>query len=349
METYVKHQPQAPKHQIDQAKVQSCKKLWSQHAPAEATRRSSAHCLSLMHEMLPNIIGGSADLTESNFTKIKGQSVIGPNAFMGNYIHWGVREHSMAAMMNGIALYDDYIPYGGTFLVFSDYLRPALRLSALMKLQVIYIMTHDSIGVGEDGPTHQPVEQLASLRAIPNLTVMRPCDRIETLECWQVAMQNTTGPSLLCLSRQTTEQLRTEYEEMNLSARGAYILHEYSNTPNQVDITIFASGTEVSIAKEAAVRLFQNFNKGVRLVSVPSLNLFSLQATDYQTEIMCNHSKKIAIEAGCRQGWDRIIGPHGLFFGIDGFGKSAPADTLYQHFGLSADNIVEKVMQSLLQ
>lgn len=332
--------------ELNTDKILQCKKEWSNNHSAEATRKSSEYCLELFQDLMPNMIGGSADLTDSNFTKLSAQSVINAADFSGSYIHWGIREHGMAAMMNGIALYDNFIPYGGTFLVFTDYLRPALRLSALMGLQVIYLMTHDSIGVGEDGPTHQPVEHLASLRAIPELKVMRPCDRIETLECWQVAMQSG-GPSLLSLSRQVTPVLRTDYDARNLSSFGAYVMHEYLAAEAGLEITIFASGTEVALGNEVALRLNKEFNKSVRLVSVPSFELFAMQSMEYKKHILCNDSKKVAIEAGCRQGWDSIIGPHGLFFGMDGFGKSAPAKELYKHFGMSVENIVQKLIGSI--
>lgn len=340
-------QPAAPapsKDTLDNGKVLLQKKAWTEPYKPEASRKSSEHCLNFLHKLMPNIVGGSADLTGSNLTKADGQGVITSDDFSGNYIHWGVREHGMAAMMNGMALYGPFIPYGGTFLVFADYLRPALRLSALMKQQVIYVMTHDSIGLGEDGPTHQPIEHLASLRAIPNLLVMRPCDRIETLECWQLALNRHDGPSLLALSRQALPQLRITHSEDNLCSKGAYILQEYGDS---IEITIYASGSEVSLAKMVAEKLHTEHGKAVRVVSAVCLDLFAMQPMEYQVSIMCNKSLKVAIEAGCSQGWDRLIGPHGMFFGIDSFGESAPAEQLYKHFGLDADNITNKILSCL--
>jgi len=331
---------------LDNKKVLEQKNAWAlEPYGSEASRKSSEHCINFLHKLVPHIVGGSADLTGSNFTKAGDQEVISADNFSGSYIHWGIREHGMAAMMNGIALYGNFIPYGGTFLVFADYLRPALRLSALMKQQVIYIMTHDSIGVGEDGPTHQPIEHLASLRAIPNLLVMRPCDRIETLECWQIALNRHDGPSLLALSRQSLPQIRTQHSADNLCHKGAYILQEHQG--DNIDVTIYASGSEVAIAKAVADRLYDKHGKSVRLVSAVCLDLFAMQPMEDQVSLMCNKSLKVAIEAGCSQGWDRLIGPHGMFFGIDSFGESAPAEQLYKHFGLDADSITQKILQCL--
>lgn len=336
---------QAPtllQNKLDKEKIAKQKAVWSGAACNEASRKSSEHCLNLLQEMMPTLVGGSADLTSSNLTKATDQQPISAADFSGNYIYWGIREHGMAAMMNGISLYSNFVPYGGTFLVFADYLRPALRLSALMKRQVVYVMTHDSIGLGEDGPTHQPVEHLASLRAMPNLLVMRPCDRIETLECWQLALDSYRAPSLLSLSRQNLPQMRNEYIEENLCAKGAYILNEYG--VGDINVTIYASGSEVSLAQQVAITLHQKHGQNVRLISAPCLDLFDMQPLEYQVSLMCNKSLKVAIEAGCVQGWEKMIGPHGLFFGLDSFGESAPAEHLYKHFGLTHDNIINKIM-----
>ncbi len=317
--------------------VQEVKKQVAAEKPSVATRQASGNVLEKLIPALPNLIGGSADLTGSVNTKIKDHAIISAANYDGQYVHYGVREHGMAAIMNGMALHGGVIPYSGTFLQFSDYCRPSIRLSALMEQRVIYVMTHDSIGLGEDGPTHQPVEHLAALRAMPNLLVMRPCDQIETAECWEIALQQRKTPSVLSLTRQGLPTLRGADKE-NLCARGAYILEENGDEP---DITLFASGSEVSLAKESYDRLSADHT--VRLVSVPCMELFWEQEGEYIQNIICNKSIKVAVEAAVRQSWDRFIGPHGIFIGMSTFGASAPAKELYNHFGITADAVVEAV------
>jgi transketolase len=258
--------------------------------------------------------------------------------FTGRYIHYGVREFGMAAAMNGIALHGGFVPYGGTFLVFSDYARGAIRLSALMGLRVIYVLTHDSIGLGEDGPTHQPVEHLASLRALPNLYVFRPADAIETAECWEIAINTKQTPSALSLSRQNLATLDRPIDE-NLSSKGAYILHE---PDRQRDITLLATGSEVEIALDAAQKLFLH-GKHAAVVSMPCWELFEMQPESYRKKIL-GSAPRIGIEAAIRLGWDRWIGENGTFIGMHGFGASAPANELYQHFGITADSIVTEAL-----
>ncbi len=315
--------------------IQDLKKSFDAEKPKKATRQTSGMCLEKLVEKLWLMVGGSADLTGSNNTKVKASTIFDPANYGGNYINYGVREHGMAAAMNGIALHSPLVPYAGTFLQFADYARPAIRLAALMKQRVIHVMTHDSIGLGEDGPTHQPVEHLAALRAIPNLYVYRPCDGIETAECWELAINDMDSPSILSLTRQNLPTLNT-FREENKSAKGAYILKETGGEP---DVTIFASGSEVSIAAEAYDRLAAD-GKNVRLVSVPCLDLFLEGDVDHYTALVCNKSRKIAVEAAVRQGWDAVIGAHGTFIGMNGFGASAPAEELYKHFGITADAIV---------
>lgn len=304
---------------------------------AEASRESSAKILQMLSEFLP-LLGGSADLTESNFTKNFAFSSISASNFSGNYIHYGIREHGMAAIMNGLALYGGIIPYGGTFLAFMDYAKPALKLAALMGLQVIYVMTHDSIGVGEDGATHQPVEQLSYLRSIPNVHVFRPADNIETAECWEMMMKTKKGPSVLCLTRQKIPNLRSGLEAQNFCSKGAYIISE-SNAGLPFKVTIFATGSEVSIALKAQEQLQLN-GIGVRVVSVPCFALFDAQDEGYKSLLLDNDSVKIAVEAGVRFGWDKYIGKNGLFIGMDSFGASAPAADLYEKFGINVERIV---------
>lgn len=312
--------------------------------PKAATRKTSGTCLEKLVPALPGLIGGSADLTGSNNTRVKASKAVSAEDYSGNYIYYGVREHGMAAMMNGMALHGGLIPYSGTFLQFADYCRPAMRLSALMNQRVIYVMTHDSIGLGEDGPTHQPVEHLAALRAMPNMQVLRPCDGIETAECWELALNKENGPTTLALTRQGLPTV-CENRQENLCARGAYILRENAPSP---DITFFASGSEVSIALEAYNYLDNDDSEiNMRLVSVPCMERFWQQDKDYVMNIVCNDSIKIGIEAGMRFGWDRLIGVHGTFIGMDGFGASAPAGDLYQHFGITSEAIIEAVRAKL--
>ena len=319
--------------------LQGVKDAFLKDRPKLATRQTSGECLEKLIPALPQMIGGSADLTGSNNTKTKSSKIITRDDYAGNYINYGVREHGMAAIMNGMALHGGVIPYAGTFLQFVDYARPAIRLAALMKQRVIHVMTHDSIGLGEDGPTHQPVEHLAALRAIPNCYVYRPCDGIETAECWELALANKTAPAILALSRQAMPTLRTDANE-NKSARGAYILKDSRGAPK---VTIFASGSEVELAIATAEKL----GDGVRVVSVPCMDLFFEQDGDYIQSLLCNDSVKVAVEAAVRQGWDSIIGGHGIFIGMKSFGDSAPAAVLFKHFGITADAIIDAVNKRL--
>ncbi len=307
---------------------------------AVATRKASELALDAIKAVMPELVSGSADLTPSNNTKAKGFDAVTPGKYKGRYIHWGIREHGMAAAMNGMALHGGLVPAGGTFMVFTDYARPAIRLASLMGIGVTYVMTHDSIGLGEDGPTHQPVEHLAALRAIPNLRTFRPCDTIETAECWQLALERTDGPTVLCLSRQNLPQLRTKAND-NPCAKGAYELLPAEGGKAQV--TIFASGSEVEIAVNARKQLSE---KGVhaRVVSVPSMELFLAQDEATRKSVIGTAPVRIAVEAGLRFGWDAIIGEHGLFVGMTGFGASAPAKDLYKHFGITAEAVAERVM-----
>ncbi|WP_265023082.1 transketolase [Wolbachia endosymbiont (group B) of Ischnura elegans] len=311
--------------------------------PNEATRSSFGRVMELLTKSMPELIGGSADLTGSNCTKYKHMQAIDSNNYDGSYVHYGVREHAMAACMNGMALHGGIIPYGGTFLVFSDYCRPAIRLSALMKQQVIYVMTHDSIGVGEDGPTHQPVEHLASLRAIPNLYVFRPADAIETLECISIALEKKESPSLFALSRQNINYMHSYTDQLaNLSKFGAYILCEYSG---KLEVTIFATGSEVEIAVEAREKL-QEKGVGTRVISMPCWRLFDEQSDEYKAVVLNNDSIKVAIEAGSEVGWHKYIGSNGIFIGMKSFGESAPYEALYKHFNISADYVVKCVCEN---
>ncbi|PYB73125.1 transketolase [Rhizobium wuzhouense] len=303
--------------------------------PTVATRKASEDALEVINGLLPETLGGSADLTPSNNTKTSQMKSITPTDFSGRYMHWGIREHATAAAMNGIALHGGLIPYSGGFLIFSDYCRPSVRLAALMGIRVVHVWTHDSIGVGEDGPTHQPVEHFAALRAIPNLLLFRPADETETAECWQIALKEKHRPSGLALTRQNLIPARTEYEEKNLSAYGAYELISASDAK----VSIFASGSEVEIAIKAQQQLAA---KGIstRVVSVPCFELFFEQDADYQEAIIGNAPVKIGVEAGIRQGWDAIIGSTGAFIGMKSFGASGPAKDLYKHFGITAEAVV---------
>ena len=303
--------------------------------PTVATRKASEDALEVINGLLPETFGGSADLTPSNNTKTSQMKAITPTDFSGRYMHWGIREHATAAAMNGIALHGGLIPYSGGFLIFSDYCRPSVRLAALMGIRVVHVWTHDSIGVGEDGPTHQPVEHFAALRAIPNLLLFRPADETETAECWQIALKEKHRPSGLALTRQNLIPARTEYEDKNLSAYGAYELISASDAK----VSIFASGSEVEIAMKAQQQLAA---KGIstRVVSVPCFELFFEQDADYQEAIIGNAPVKIGVEAGIRQGWDAIIGSTGAFIGMKSFGASGPAKDLYKHFGITAEAVV---------
>ncbi|OYV40969.1 MAG: transketolase [Rhodospirillales bacterium 20-64-7] len=305
--------------------------------PKLATRQSSQKALEVLVPAIPELIGGSADLTGSNLTLVKGMAGVGPDNFAGRYIYYGIREHGMAAAMNGLALHGGLIPYGGTFFVFSDYMRPSIRLAALMGIRVIHVMTHDSIGLGEDGPTHQPVEHLASLRAMPNLLVLRPADAIETAECWELAIRNTGGPSLLVLSRQAVPAVRFQANGCK-SARGAYVLAE---AEGERAATLIATGTEVSLAMAARATLAQEGIQ-VAVVSAPSFELFARQDAGYRAEVL-GRAPRIGIEAASGFGWERWLGEDGVFIGMSGFGASAPAETLYAHFGITEAAIVAAV------
>jgi len=317
--------------------IEAFKRKVSEEKPNWATRVASGNVLDVLVPAVPEMIGGSADLTPSNNTKAKNTGdVKGGGDFQGRYVRYGVREHGMAAVMNGMALHRGVIPYGGTFLQFADYCRPAIRLAALMKQRTIFVMTHDSIGLGEDGPTHQPVEHLAALRAIPNLQVLRPGDAVETAECWQLALERTDGPSLLALTRQNVPTLRVQHTAENLSGRGAYVLAEAEGTRL---VTLLATGSEVSLAVEARKAL-QAEGIGTAVVSMPSWELFERQGAEYQAQVL-GTGCRVAVEAAARLGWDRWLGPNGAFVGMSGFGESAPYQDLYKHFGITAEAVVK--------
>jgi transketolase len=306
-------------------------------APQEvATRKSSELVLEAIADAVPELISGSADLTPSNNTKVKAFSEIGPGQYKGRYVHWGIREHGMAAAMNGMALHGGIIPVGGTFLVFSDYCRPAIRLASLMGIRSIFVFTHDSIGVGEDGPTHQPVEHMAALRAIPNLLVFRPADTIETAESWDLAIRHDDRPSVLALTRQNLPQVRLKDANSNLTARGAY---ELRAADGEAEVSIFASGSEVSLAVEAKAQL-DAAGIPTRVVSVPCMDLFFEQPEDYRREVIGTAKVRIGVEAAIRMGWDELIGTDGAFIGMTGFGASGPAKDVFKHFGITTDAVV---------
>ncbi|WP_423066675.1 transketolase [Devosia sp. CN2-171] len=309
--------------------------------PKVATRKSSQMALEVINKVLPETIGGSADLTGSNLTNTPETLPFTASDHTGRYMRYGIREHEMAAAMNGIALHKGLIPYGGTFLVFTDYARPAIRLSAIMSQKVIYVMTHDSIGLGEDGPTHQPIEHLSTLRAIPNLLVFRPADAVETLECWQLAIE-AEQPSILALSRQNLPALRTEAGAGNPSSKGAYVIAGDKNA----DAVIFATGSEVAIAV-SSLDLLKEQGISAKVVSVPSQELFYAQSQEYRDSVIGKPKAKVAIEAGIEMSWLKLLGDKGRFVGMHGFGASAPAEKLYEHFGITAKAIVEAVMAQL--
>jgi transketolase len=315
--------------------IDDYKKKLAETKPTIASRKASEDALEVINGFVPETLGGSADLTPSNNTKTSQMHSITPTDFAGRYMHWGIREHGMASAMNGIALHGGLIPYGGGFMIFSDYCRPPIRLASLMGIRVIHVLTHDSIGVGEDGPTHQPVEQIAGLRAVPNLRVFRPADAVETAECWQIAMKSKDHPSALALTRQNLTTVRTEYNEKNLCELGAYTLSGNADAK----VTIFASGSEVELAVAARATLE---GKGIstRVVSVPCTELFFDQPDAYRKEILGNSPVKIAVEAAVREGWDAFIGPEGSFVGMKGFGASGPAKKVFEHFGITADAVV---------
>ncbi len=319
------------------------KRKHSEEKTKIASRKASQETLDVLAETIPELAGGSADLTGSNLTKAKSQKPVTPADFSGSYIHYGVREHGMAAAMNGIALHGGFIPYGGTFLIFTDYCRPAIRLSALMRQRVIYVMTHDSIGLGEDGPTHQPVEHVSSLRAIPNLNVFRPCDTVETAECWAAALAASSTPSILSLSRQGLPCMRTEHTDENLSAKGGYVLAE-AEGPREV--SLIASGSEVSIAMEARDQL-QAEGVSAAVVSMPCLEKFEEQNQQYRDQVTPPEIPVVVVEAAIEQSWGRYLGRKGKFVGMSTFGASAPAGDLYKHFGITTENVRKAVKEVL--
>jgi len=308
-----------------------------------ATRKSSELTLNTLIKKSNILIGGSADLAGSNNTKTKYHKIIKPGDFSGNYIHYGVREHAMCGIMNGLALHSKLIPYGGTFLIFSDYCKPSIRLAAMMKQRVIYVMTHDSIGLGEDGPTHQPIEQLSGLRSIPNLNVFRPADRIETLECWELALKNSKSPSVLCLTRQNLNPVRKKYSISNNCSFGAY---EILRTSKKISLTIIATGSEVNIAIDTSLKLAKEkiYSK---VISMPCIEIFEKQNKNYKNKILGETKFKISLEAGSSDLWKKYVGKNGLTFGIDKFGKSAPYKEIYNHFGLTSEYISRLVKKKL--
>jgi transketolase len=314
-------------------------------APKEiATRAASETALEPLTAAVPEMVGGSADLTGSNNTKAKGMTVLSATDYSGRFIHYGIREHGMAAAMNGMALHGGIIPYSGTFLVFSDYCRPAIRLAALMGERVIHVMTHDSIGLGEDGPTHQPVEHLAALRAMPNLLVFRPCDAVETVECWQLALEAHDRPSVLALTRQTLPQLRLAHEDHNSCAAGAYEIVPAED--KNADVSLFATGSEVSIALEAR-KFLRERGVSARVVSVPSFELFRARPAAERQKVIGNAAVRVGVEAAVRQGWDEIIGSDGVFVGMTTFGASAPYKDLYKQFGITPEAVAEAALRKL--
>ena len=313
------------------------KRKLAEDKPKVASRKASQMALEIINKNVPETLAGSADLTHSNLTNTPETVPFQADNRLGRYMMYGIREHEMGAAMNGVALHGGLIPYGGTFMVFTDYARPAIRLSALMEQRVIYVMTHDSIGLGEDGPTHQPVEHLTALRAIPNLLVFRPADAMETAECWELAME-AQHPSILALSRQNLPALRTEYSAENKAAKGAYNLVG----PADADAVIFATGSEVAIAVEAQKELTE---KGIsaRVVSVPSMELFAQQSDAYKAEIIGTAKARVAVEAGIEMSWNKLLGDKGRFVGMHSFGASGPIDALYGHFGITPKAVVEAV------
>jgi len=320
------------------AAISTFKKKLAEEKPTVATRKASQNTLDVINAIVPETIGGSADLTGSVNTKSAGMNPVTPDDFTGRYIYYGIREHGAAAAMNGMAVHGGVIPYSGTFLVFSDYCRPSIRLAAMMRQRVIHVMTHDSIGLGEDGPTHQPVEHLASLRAIPDLLVFRPADATETAECWQLALQSADRPSVISLTRQNLAPARLDYVEENLCARGAY---ELLPATGKAQVTLIATGSEVEIAM-AARDLLQADGIGARVVSAPCLELFDMQEQDYRHKTLGLDTVRISIEAGATFGWERYVGDKGGLIGINSFGASAPYKELYKHFGLTPQAVAQK-------
>jgi transketolase len=325
------------------AAVRGIKERLAKEPKEIATRIASEQALEAIAAAAPEMVGGSADLTGSNNTRTKAMQTLSAADYGGRFIHYGVREHAMASAMNGMALHGGIIPFSGTFLVFSDYARPAIRLAALMGERVIHVMTHDSIGLGEDGPTHQPVEHLAALRAIPNLQVFRPGDAVETAECWQLALQSRDTPSVLALTRQNLPQLRRSLDDENRCAAGAY---EISPAQGAAQVSIFATGSEVAIAVDAQ-KLLAAKDVAARVVSVPCFELLFAQSDAARRAIIGEAPVKIAVEAAVRQGWDAIIGSDGAFVGMSDFGASAPYKELYKHFGITAERIAEVALSRL--
>lgn len=323
--------------------INAYKKGLAENPVGPATRIASQMALEVINPICEETIGGSADLTGSNMTLTKDLTPITADDFSGRYMYYGVREFGMAAAMNGMALHGEYMPYGGTFMVFTDYCRPAIRLSALMKQRVVYVMSHDSIGLGEDGPTHQPIEHLASLRAMPNVNVFRPCDAVETAECWLAALEDKETPSILVLTRQGLKQARLTHTDENLSAKGGYIISDASSEPV---VTIFATGSEVEIAIEAQSDL-EAGGTATSVVSMPSCEKFDAQDPAYQDSVLGSAKVYASIEAGCTYGWDKYVGREGVKIGIDEFGASAPAKDLYKHFGVTKDNLVAQIKAKL--
>ena len=318
------------------AAISAYKAQLSEEQPKVATRKASQMALEIVNGSLPNTVGGSADLTGSNLTKTGGMTDVSAADYSGNYIRYGVREHGMAAIMNGLALHGGFVPYGGTFLQFADYARGAMRLAALMGVRVVYVMTHDSIGLGEDGPTHQPVEVLASFRAMPNMYVFRPADAVETAEAWQAAIEMERTPSLLSLSRQGLPVLRTTHSDVNLTAKGAYVLRDTDGTR---DVTLIATGSEVEIAMNAADKLAQ---AGIRaaVISAPCFEAFAAQPQAYRDAVL-GTAPRVGVEAAVKMGWEALLGGNSAFVGMSSFGASAPAGDLYEHFGITADAVAD--------
>ncbi len=322
--------------------IEKTKKEYLKVSKSVATRKSSEFFLNIITK-LPNLIGGSADLAGSNNTKTRYHQIIKPGNFSGNYIHYGVREHAMCGIMNGIALHGNLIPYGGTFLIFSDYCKPSIRLAAMMKQRVIYLFTHDSIGLGEDGPTHQPIEQLTSLRSIPNLNVFRPSDTIETFECWQLALENKKTPSVIALTRQGINPVRLKYSPMNKSSFGAY---EILRTGDNLSVTILATGSETSLAIDVGHKLATD-DIYSKIISMPCHELFDQQNNEYKNKILRETNLVVSIEASESNFWKKYTGNNGLNFGIDDYGKSAPYKEIYDHFGLNTESIVKNIKKKL--
>ena len=329
------------KDQINQS-IEKAIKNYLKNLDPIATRKSSEMFLELI-STLPNLIGGSADLAGSNNTKTKKHQIIKPGNFKGNYIHYGVREHAMCGIMNGLSLHSGLIPYGGTFLIFSDYCKPSIRLAAMMKQRVIYIFTHDSIGLGEDGPTHQPIEQLASLRSIPNLNVFRPADTIETFECWQLALESNDSPSVIALSRQKINPLRKEYNKINKCSKGAY---EIMRTGENIKVILLSSGSETSLACEVSHKLATE-NIYSKVISMPCQELFDKQDEIYKKEIFSGTELLVSIEASETEFWKKYTGSNGMNFGINDFGKSAPYKDIYDHFKLNSTDIIKAIKKKI--